>query len=124
MRKTLIFIIVLIIMIGMSACEKIEVVPMENPEPELFNTFYEGDGYEILRRREIEEGKVYVSLGYGVEADEGYSCLTGASVIDNYRVLYDGEYYNIQTGSHLGLYTGNDLEEIGINITCSEEKDK
>lgn len=106
--KIRLFVIGLGLLFTLTGCGE-TIIPLENPEPQLFSEFYEGENFTILDRT-IIESNAYVSLGYGL--DDGY--MLGAYHISNYRVLYDEEYYNLQQGHQLGLYKAEDLIEYGI----------
>jgi len=96
-----------------------DIEPLTNPDIVSFDEFYVnefyigkdfiGINYRIFKRTVIEN-KVYVSLGYGL--NDGY--LLNTAHLDNYRVLYGGEYYNLQQGYQLGLYTAEDLIDFGV----------
>jgi len=64
---------------------------------------------------------MYAPIGFPIESDKGTTCTIGLYHLGNYIVLYDNEYYDIQTGSSLNLYTSNELYNMGIGINCSED---
>jgi hypothetical protein len=103
-----IVILVMLLVFALAGCsEKIE--PLENPEPELFSEFYLGDNFTILKRTIIED-KAYYTIGYPI--NDGY--VLGAVHLDNYRILYNDEYYDLQQGYKLGLYDAENLLNYGI----------
>lgn len=106
--------VLLLFLMSLSGCSE-QVTPMENPDEDAFSTFYVGDDFSILKRILIED-KSYYMIGYMI--NDGYAL--GAVHMDNYRVLYKDEYYDLQQGYTLGLYEAEDLLDIGItNISRS-----
>ncbi|MDD3123074.1 MAG: hypothetical protein PHC62_06095 [Candidatus Izemoplasmatales bacterium] len=94
------------------------VVTLDNPEPELFSVFHEGDNYIIFIRTEIDPDQLYDSMGYYIKGPKGYSCLVGAYEKVNYIVLYNDEYYDIINGAQMNLYTTQELIDWGVNVGC------
>jgi hypothetical protein len=120
MKKVILSMLLLTFTISFSACTN-NGVPLENPQPELFSLFYTGDDYEIYKRIDIDEEKTYALIGYPIESDKGTTCTIGLIHLENYIVLYNNEYYDLQTGARLNLYKGNELINMGIDISCIED---
>ncbi|GEM_PF-2233366 len=97
------------------------VAPLENPEPELFSVFHEGDDFTILMRTEIDPDTLYVSMGYGIKSPKGYACITGAYEMVNYMVLYNDKYYDIVSGAEFNIYSAFELSDWGISVSCTIE---
>ena len=95
-----------------------KVMPLENPEPELFSTFHEGDDFTILKRTDIDPNQLYNTIGLIINSPKGYTCLVGEFERLNYLVLFEEEYYDIINGSYLKLYTASELTDWGINLSC------
>lgn len=95
-----------------------KVMPLENPEPELFASFYAGDDFTILKRDDIDSNQFYNAIGLIINSPKGYTCIVGEFERLNYLVLFEDEYYDIINGSYLKLYTANELIEWGINVSC------
>jgi hypothetical protein len=110
-------VLMVILAISFSACTN-KVAALENPQPELFGLFYMGDNYEIYKRIDINEEKVYALIGFPIISRNGTTCTIGLYHLENYIVFYDNKYYDLQTGGILNLYKGNELIDIGIDITC------
>jgi|AntAceMinimDraft_18_1070375.scaffolds.fasta_scaffold02209_3 hypothetical protein len=120
MKKLILSMLMLAILFSVLACgEKIE--PLENPQSELFSTFYEGDGFTILKRTEIDPDVMYELPAFSLKSEKGTSCIIGSEQMDNYLVLYNEEYYNVQDGTYLNLYTGNELINLGVGGSCTED---
>lgn len=120
MKKVGLSFLIFILMITLLGCTSI-VEPLENPESELFTVFYTGSNYEIYKRTEIDEEKIYPLIGFPVKSDKGTSCTIGLYHLENYIVQYKEDYYDLQSGSRLNLFTGNKLIDIGINANCKNE---
>lgn len=122
MKRFVLCIVIFVLVVSVSACNQ-RAVTLENPESELFSLFYEGDDYSILKRIDIDPKAIY--YGYAVYiGDEKEYCMVGDFHIKNYRVLYKDKYYDIVNGEKLGLYSSQDLIDIGIeNISCKAEKE-
>ena len=120
MKKVGLSFLIFILMITLLGCTNI-VEPLENPESELFTVFYTGDNYEIYKRTEIDENKFYPLIGFPVKSDKGTSCTIGLYHLENYIVHYKEDYYDLQSGSRLDLFTGNDLVEMEIISSCKNE---
>jgi len=116
MKKLLLAVFILFFSISLSACQKVE--PIENPEPELFSVFHEKENFTLLIRTDIDSDQAYTSVGYTIYDKNGDTCLVGSAQISNYLVLYKEKYYNIQTGSQLGLFNADDLIDWGISVNC------
>lgn len=117
--KKLSVLLVLLLVVMLSGCEE-EIEPIDNPEIDLFQVLHVSLEYTIYVRSEIDETRAYYAIGYGI--GDGY--VLGEYHMHNYRVLYDGEYYNLQQGNQLGLYEGEDLIEYGvdgISYNCYEK---
>ena len=97
-------------------CTKVE--PLENPEPELFTSFHEGEDFSILRRTDIDPNQGYIMIGLIINSPKGYTCIVGEFERQNYLVLFEDEYYDLINGSYLKLYTANELVDWGINVSC------
>lgn len=122
MKKLILSIIIFVLAISISACNP-KVVPMENPESELFSVFYEGEDYTILIRTNIDPDALYYAYARGI-GNEKDNCVVGDAHIKNYRVLYKEKYYDIVDGENLGLYSVQDLMDMGIeNISCQTAKE-
>ena len=112
MKKGL-FLFLVILMVIVSLGKKEEILALEDPHPELFSVFYEGDGYSILKRTEIDELQAYTLIAFHI--DDGTDICTVSSVHKiNYRVLYNDKYYDIVQGVDLELYTCAKLIELEI----------
>jgi len=120
MKKVALGILMLFLTISFSACVY-KVAPLENPQPELFSLFYTGSNYEIYKRIDIDDEKIYPLIGFPIESDKGTTCTIGLNHLENYIVLYGNEYYDLQSGAHLNLYNGNQLINMGIDISCRED---
>ncbi|PKK97661.1 MAG: hypothetical protein CVV57_10895 [Tenericutes bacterium HGW-Tenericutes-2] len=115
MKRILSFFIAAIALL-LVGCTKI--LPLDNPEPELFSTFHEGDDFTILKRIDIDPNQIYYCIGLIINSPKGYTCLVGEYERLNYLVLFEDEYYDIINGSYLNLYTANELIDWGINAGC------
>lgn len=120
MKKMVLSILIFVLLTSLLGCSE-QIQPLENPQPELFTLFYEADKYEIYKRTEIDEEKFYPLIGFPIRSDSGTSCTIGLYHLENYIVLYEDEYYDLQTGARLKLFTGNDLIEVGIDASCKNE---
>lgn len=119
--KRLLSCIMVMISLFLIGCTRVE--SLENPEPELFSTFHEGEEYTILKRTEIPS-QAYLSIGYIINSPKGYSCVVGSYEKMHYIVLYEDEYYDIINASYLDLFTSDDLVDFGISVSCSLVNDK
>ncbi len=122
MKKwTLLFIILLLM--NMSGCEEEYVVRPITRDEDYFEVYYEGEEYTIMRQIEIDTETIYPMIAYGV--GDGY--FLGAYHRNHYYVEYDKEYYYLDDGVRLGLYTGEDLKEVGIeqmSYMCHVDEEK
>ena len=71
MKKILLSLLMLVLLIGLSACDKEKAIPLENPEPELFSVLYESDEYSVLKRDIITEQL----QNFGIHARPDYEAL-------------------------------------------------
>lgn len=112
MKKGL-FLLIIILVVILSACDTEKIIPLEDPQHELFSTLYEGDGYTILKRTEIDESQYYYMIAYYID-DGTRTCILGHYHIVNYRVLYNDNYYDILQGAKFDLYSCAKLIELEI----------
>ena len=108
MRKLLVLVLITVTLMLCSCGNRI--VPLENPEPELFSNFYVGENYTLLKRTIIPEMDNYTTEAYGI----GEDYIVGSFHMRHYRVLYNDEYFNIVQGEQLGLYTVDELIEMEV----------
>ena len=106
---------ILFLLFCLSSCNK-TFDSIENPQPELFSVFYEDDEYTILVRSELE--KSFFGDAMVIESEKGYTCSVGQYHMVNYMILANGEYYNILVGAQMNLYTGNDLVDLDMGVSC------
>ena len=121
-------IMLLFVLLLLAGCTE-EIEPIENPIVEDFNIFYaEDEDFTIYRRTEIDDDVIYTMIGY--QLDDGDSgLLIGSYHMLNFMVLYDDEFYTLLDGNKLGLYSGQDLIDFGIDgisvrcddASCDEE---
>jgi len=119
MRKIVFLVLMIAFSFGISACTY-QTDPLDNPQPEFFTLFYTGDGYTIYKRIDIDEEKMYALIGFLVESEKGTTCTMGLYHLENYIVFYNDEYYDLQAGAQMKLYQGNDLVNMGIDISCRD----
>ncbi len=120
MKKMVLGILIFFLILSLFGCSS-KVAPLENPQPELFTLFYTGENYEIYKRTEIDEEKLYILIGFPIESDSGTSCTIGLYHLENYIVFYHEKYYDLQAGARLNLFSGNDLIVMGIHASCRDE---
>jgi len=120
MKKITLSILMLFLTISFSACAY-KVTPLENPQPELFSLFYTGSDYEIYKRIDIDDEKIYPLIGFPIKSEKSTTCTIGLNHLENYIVRYSNEYYDLQSGANLHLYNGNQLINMEIDIRCRED---
>lgn len=76
--------------------------------------FFDGDNYTIFKRTEIDDLKLYITIGYPMEDSNGGAYLAGALHKENYFIGYNGEDYDIIEVHKLVIYTCNDLNDLGV----------
>lgn len=118
--KRLLIIMMFLVVISMVSCDKI--VPLENPEPSLFDFYQIEENFTILKRSDIDPNQAYITLAYIIQSPKGQSFFIGQYEMLNYMVLYDDDYYDLQNASYLSLFTADDLHEWNINVSCSQKE--
>jgi hypothetical protein len=53
-----------------------------------------------------------------IKCPKEYECIIGAYEMENYIVLYKGEYYDISSGAKMNLFTTDELIEWGVDVDC------
>lgn len=112
MKKLSSLFLIFIFIAILTSCTKEVAVPMENPQIELFHLVFEGDDYSIFKRTIIDTEKYYYMIGYPFGSDDD-KCTVGEEQKDNYRFQYGDKYYDIVEANKLGIFTCNQLKEIG-----------
>lgn len=119
MKKALLVVVVLLTIV-LSACQR--VIPLDNPEPELFSVVHEGDDFTLLRRTEIESERICLAIALPINSPKGLYCAIGWCELQDYLVLYDDDYYDLIGGAEMNLFTATDLMGWGVNIDCCVEE--
>ena len=107
--KSVWFLLVVLLAIGLSGCKQ-KQVDSQDYDQNLFDVFYESKDYTIMKRIEIDEEQVLTAIGYGI--GDGY--MLGEYHRINFYVQVDEAVYYLDDGVKMGLYTAQDLVDIGL----------
>ena len=119
MKRVLFLIILLLLTVSLAGCnEKIE--PLESIDISLYDVLYESDDYQIYILKEISE--LQNTIGIPVEDLEDRTCYLGITQKNAYVVLYEDDYYSLQSGVKLGLFHTDDLIDQGVGFQCHEDE--
>ena len=116
MRKLRIIISMIILSGFLIGCETAK--PLENVQIDAYESIFKSTHYEVFVRSDMDINKTYVLIGYEISSKRSTTCTVGLDVLENYIFLYHDAYYHIIEASKLNIFTGQDLMDIGMNVTC------
>jgi hypothetical protein len=116
MRKLRIIMSMIILSGFLMGCETAK--PLENVQIDAYESIHKNTHYEVFVRSDMDINKTYVLIGYEISSKRSTTCTVGLDVLENYIFLYHDAYYHIIEASKLNIFTGQDLMDIGMNVTC------
>ena len=116
MKHITIIIIMFIASLSLIGCETAK--PLENVQIDAYESIFKSTHYEVFVRLDMDINKTYVLIGYEISSKRNTTCSVGLDVLENYIFLYHDAYYDVIEASKLNIFTGQDLIDIGMNVTC------